>query len=331
MEIRRMSLDEWGEALPDRGFEPFHAPAALSVLDDHAPGDLHLLGGYKGQQVVGLLPAFVRSTPAGRAVVSPPPGMMVPRLGPLVMPASPKRRKRERVTRRFVEGVLDELSVGGRLTVTRIVAPAEYRDPRPFDWQSMSVSPAFTYRVDASDPESTKAAFSKSLRRNLRDARDLGVTVERADDCTAAVYGDVRDRYEDQGDPFRITREYVTDLVDALGDRARTFVARDPGGEYLSGVVALYSSDAAYFWLGGAKTTYEGTSVNGLVHWRILRDVAEDPPVDTATEYDLVGANTERLCKYKAQFGGRLVPYYVAESGGALTPLAKTVYRFTDR
>src|SRR6056297_1624637 len=97
MEIRQLSVAEWGEALPADGFEVFHTPAALGVLDDHAAGELRLYGGFKGDRPVGLMPLVVRESTVGRAVLSPPPGFSIPRLGPLIMPASPKRRKREKV------------------------------------------------------------------------------------------------------------------------------------------------------------------------------------------------------------------------------------------
>ena len=328
MEIKRLGLEEWERALPATDTEPFYRPAALSVLDDHAAGELRLLGGFKGDRPVGLLPVFVRSLPASRAVVSPPPGLGVPRLGPIVMPASPKRRKRERVNRTFIEGVFEELGVERRLTMTRIVGSPAYVDPRPFRWQSLSVSTSFTYRVDATDPETTRAEFSKSLRREIRDAEALDVTVEREGATGAAsVYRDAADRYDDQGESLCFTAEYVDDLVTALDDRARTYVARDGDGDYLGGIVVVYSGDAAYFWLGGTKAVHEGTSINSLIHWHILEDIAEDPPVETVTEYDLMGANTERLCQYKAKFGGDLVPYYVVESDGLLLPLAKRAYQ----
>jgi hypothetical protein len=121
---------------------------------------------------------------------------------------------------------------------------------------------------------------------------------------------------------------YVRDLWRNLGDRAQTYVARDADGEYLSGITALYSNDMAYFWQGGARAVYEGTSVNSLVHWHIISDIVEDPPVESVTAYDLMGANTERLCRYKAKFGAELVPYYLVESSGTTMTAAKRAYQF---
>jgi hypothetical protein len=331
MEIRRIDLDEWERRLPSRGIEVFHRPEALSVLDEHSSWTLRLLGAYKGDQPVGLLPAFERSASVGRAVASPPPGFGVPRMGPVLMPASPKRRKRERVNRRFVDSVMEHLDLDRRTTILRMVLSTHHGDPRPYEWRSMRVSAAFTYRLEPDDLEQTMASFSKSLRREIRDGRELDVTVGREPGSVQRVYRDARERYDEQGERLGFSLEYVEDLVDALGGSARTYVARDGRGEYLGGIVSLFSTDAAYFWLGGASNNFEGTSLNGLLHWTVIEDVATDPPNDSVTAYDLVGANTERLCKYKAKFGGDLIPYYEVESRSRLTQLAKKTYRLTGR
>jgi hypothetical protein len=357
MRIERLDLSDWESALPSGGFELFHLPQALEVLERHSDAELELFGGFKGEQPIALLPVFVRRRSVGVAVTSPPPGFGVPRLGPILMPASPKRRKREKVNEEFTEAVLEELGadldldrrlaaagvaspmaeraldrfdVNSRLTLFRMECNAAYGDPRPYAWGDLRVEPAFTYVLDLEDrtADDVRGSFSRSLRREIRDAEDLDVTVETEGlDGARAVYRATEQRFAEQNQAFGLTWSCVRDLLEALGDRARTYVARDADGEYLSGVTALYSNDWAYFWQGGVTAVHEGTAVNGLVHWRLVEDVLEDPPVDSVTRYDLMGANTERLCRYKAKFGAGLVPYYVVESSGAGIAVAKRAYR----
>jgi hypothetical protein len=335
MRLERLSTEEWGAALPASGFEVFHTPAALAVLDDHAEGDLVLYGGFKGDQPVALFPAFVQDRAVGRAVLSPPPGFAVSQLGPILMPTSPKRRKREKVNRNFAEALVEELDVDSRLTLFRAVCHAAFPDPRPYVWSDLSLSTAFTYRLPIDDDtDSILGSFSKSLRREIRDARDLDVTVDvEGVSGTEAVFERTRERYAEQGRGFSLSWPYVRDLTESLAaeDRARTYVVRDADGDLLSGVVVLYSNDVAYYWLGGTRTVHDGVSVNSLLHWRIIEDVAAAPPRDSVAGYDLVGANTERLCRYKSKFGADLVPYYVLESSGPGMDVAKAAYRMVSR
>jgi len=335
MEIEQLSLEEWGDALPSSGFEVFHTPAALDVLDDHTAGELRLYGGFKGNQPVGLFPVVVQERAFGRGLLSPPPGLAIPRLGPIVMPTSPKRRKQEKVNGRFAEQVLEELDVDSSLTLFRTVCPTSYPDPRPYVWSNLSLDTSFTYHLEiGDDTDQMLKSFSKSLRREVRDAKDLDIVVDVAEeDGVRTVFERTRDRYEEQDRGFTLDWAYVSDLTRQLADddRCRTYVVRTPEGRFLSGIVVLYSNDAAYYWLGGARTTYEGTSVNSLLHWHIIKDIADGEPRESVTKYDLMGANTERLCRYKSKFGASLAPYYTLESGGAGMTAAKTAYRLVSR
>jgi len=358
MRVERLNLAEWADALPPDGFEPFHLPAALSAIDSHATGDLRLYGGFKGNQPIALLPVVVQERSVGTAVLSPPPGMAIPRLGPILMPTSPKRRKQEKVNQEFTERVLDRVGadfalderlasaglddalatrVGERvdegLTLFRMICGTDYGDPRPYLWDDLAVEPYFTYHLDLDgrSPDEVMKSFSKSLRREIRDARDLDLTVDREGvDGARAVYEHTVARYDDQGERLDLPWPYVRELWQNMDDRARTYVARDGDGEYLTGITVLYSNDAGYFWQGGARTVYEGTSVNSLVHWNVIEEIIDDPPVESVTTYDLMGANTQRLCRYKSKFGADLVPYYLVESSGTTMAAAKRAYEFVQ-
>lgn len=333
MRIERLDITEWEDALPTSGFEVFHTAAALRVLERHATGDLFLLGGYRGEQLVAMVPLFVRRIGRVRVVSSPPPAMAVPRLGPIVMPTSPKRRKQEKVNREFTEGMLDVLDADSTRTLFRMVCNTEYTDPRPYRWAGLTVEPSFTYRLAVDDStDELLASFSKSLRREIRSGQDLDVGIETAGiEGGRRVFQETADRYAEQSQRFGVTWPYVHDVITSLDERCRVYVARDPDGNYLGGIIALFSNDAAYFWLGGTRSTYENVSINSLLHWRIIRDIAENPPVDSVSEYDLVGANTEHLCRYKSKFGADLVPYYVVESGGLAMDAAKETYQVANR
>ena len=129
MRFERLDADEWASGLPSSGFEVFHTREALDVLDRHATGERLLVGGYRGEQLLGMIPLFVRRVAGLRVVSSPPPGMSIPGLGPLVMPTSPKQRKQEKVNREFTSGVLDAIEADDPRTLVRLIRPS--RLPRP--------------------------------------------------------------------------------------------------------------------------------------------------------------------------------------------------------
>ncbi len=329
MRLEQLPLEEWDAALPRAGFEPFHTAAALDVLDSHASGQMQLFAGYNGQNPVAMVPLFIQRRSIGTTVTSPPPGLGVPRLGPILMPASPKRSKQERLNRRFATAIIEELELDSSRTLFRMIGNTAYSDPRPYRWADFEITPVFTYRLDISESSADEllSNCSKSLRREIRDVRDLEVDIQTEGlEGAHAVYEQTESRYRQQDEPFSLSWEYVRAMFEALDKRARSYVVRDPDGEFVSGVTVVYSNDAAYFWQGGARGEYNGTTVNSYLHWRIIEDLIEDPPIQTVSAYDLVGANTDRLCKYKSKFGASLQPYYKIESSGPQMELAKRAY-----
>lgn len=329
MEVRELTLSQWEDEIPSDGFEVFHRPQVLRVLDEHAPSELLLLGGYKGDELGALLPVFVRDLPFFRAILSPPPGFSVPRMGPLVLEASPKRRKQESANRSFAEAVVDALDVGHRRTTLGMVCSPEYEDPRPFLWEGYYVDPRFTHRVDLDDVDEDDVlmSFTSDLRSEIRKRDELDVAIElEGGDAAVRVHHGLERRYAEQGTTFPTSPGFTRDLVAALGEHARVYVARGSDGEYLSGITVLYSNDEAHFWQGGTSANYDGVSVNSLLHWRIIEDVLSDPALDSVSRYDLGTVNDERLSRYKSKFNPTLVPYYEIKSDRWMV-LAKKAYQ----
>lgn len=327
MDIEDITIDEWEELLPDRGFDVFHAPEALSVVEEYSQGTLRLLGGFNGEECVGLFPAVIREQWSFRFVLSPPPGLSIPALGPVLMQASPKRRKQEKLNERFTEGVLKAVDIDDHRTLLGVGTSSAYRDPRPYDWAGLGVTPRFSYVIDLAETnaEALLGSFTSDLRSEIRkrDELDVSIDVEGAD-AAERVCRDLKRRHVEQGLAYPTPERFSRDLVDALDDRARVYVARTPGGEFLSGITVLYSADKALFWQGGTKADYESVSVNSLLHWKIIQDVLGDPELDSVTRYDLSDATNRRIARYKSKFGPELTPHYEVKS--TLMSVAKKAY-----
>lgn len=332
MRLETLSISEWGDVLPADGFEVFHSPELLQIIDDHYPGDLHLFGGFKGQEPVGLVPMFVREKSIGRLVTSPPVGFGIGRLGPMLMPTSPKQRKRESVNKEFVQKVIEATDADGPATLFRMSCNIQYTDPRPFYWEGFNVDPGFTYRLDLTSTTSdqTLKSFSRDLRKDIRKKDETGITIQTGGKRAAKkTYQAMQNRFRAQGTSHPLSWEFVHDLLEAFGDRVRVYVAESDEGGFISGMIVLYSNGTAYNWKGGAKPSNQNTRVspNNLLHWRIIEDVLTDPALDSIEQYDLYTANNERLAQYKSSFGGTLIPYYIIESAGFPTMVAKWVYQ----
>lgn len=327
MEIRDLTLDGYGSHLPQTGVGVFHAPEALAVVDEYTEGDLRLLAGFRGQEPVGLWPVFVRERWPLRLVMSPPPGLSVPRLGPVVMPTSPKRRKRAKLNERFVSGVMEAVDAGAHRTLFGMASHPAYGDPRPYVWSGLRVAPRFSYELDLRDRSSDEvlSSFTKNVRREIRKREELAVTVGAEDASLAArVCHDVERRYGEQGLTYSTPPAFSRDLVESLAEHARVYTARAPNGDFLSGITVLYANDRARFWQGGTKADYRNVSVNALLHWEIIRDILHDPDLESVERYDLGSVNNRRIARYKSNFNPDLTTHYEVKSN--LMALAKQAY-----
>lgn len=317
MKIRTVTLEEWDSMLPDRGADVFHTPEALDVLDEYATGELRLLGGFRGQEPVGLFPFFVREQWSFRFVLSPPPGLSVPFLGPVLMSTSPKQRKQEKLNERFIEGTLAEIDAEESRTLFGMGGCLDYTDPRPYLWEELNVAPRFSYVLDVAgrNQDELLGSFTSDLRSEIRKREELDVSIDTEGPAQAErVCRNLKQRHVEQGLTYPTPESFSGDLVEALGDCARVYVARSPDGKFLSGITILYSNDKAMFWQGGTKADYENVSVNSLLHWKIIEDIIEDSALDSVERYDLGAVNNRRISRFKSKFNPELTPYYEVKS-----------------
>ncbi|QSG03023.1 GNAT family N-acetyltransferase [Natranaeroarchaeum sulfidigenes] len=312
IEIERFGSDErdrWNR-LVERSPQatPFHRYEALEVLAEDSGSDLHPLVGFKGQEPVGILPLFGLSLGPITAAFSPPPDLKVSYLGPALLNFEKlKQRKAERRHDSFVDACVDYLDAAWNPNFTQLRTGPWYEDPRPFAWNEFDVDPAYTYVVDLTpDRETLLASFSSDARKNATDEVDADVEITVGDRrAVKRIITQVIERHAHQGESYKLTPETVTRLYGRLGrDRVRPYVCTVDGA-FVGGVVTVEDDRTVYRWQGGAKPETD-VPINDRLDWRIMTD-AMDRGLD---RYDLVGANNQRLCGYKAKFAPDLYTYY---------------------
>jgi hypothetical protein len=293
----------------------FHEYEALEVLADHSGGRLHPLIGFKGQEPVGLFPVFEIRKQLVTTAFSPPPHLRVPYLGPAFLNmAKLKQRKRERRRQQFVDGCFEWLRSELSPKYAHVRTGTTFSDARPFKWNEYDVTPGYTYAVDLTPgEEDLLMTFSGDARSNVRNADgDAYEISEGGPDAIRRIVDQVRKRYESQGIGFDPTAEFVVDLYDRTENGHVRPYALSVDGEFVGGILALEYGDRVSRWQGGVRTDADvDVPTNDLLDWRIMTD-GIDRGVST---YDLVGADTRRINKYKAKFNPELATYYSVERG----------------
>lgn len=303
-----------------------HELEALEVQADHAGATLHPLIGFVGQEPIGLFPVFEIRKGVITTAFSPPPHLRVPYLGPATLNLGKlKQRKREKRRTRFVEACLEWIAseLGPRYGHVR-TSPA-FADVRPFTWNDFDATPEYTYAVDlARDEDEILASFSSDARRNVRktdaDAYEIEIGGREA---LRLVHEQVNRRYESQGIGFGVPFAFVRDLAEVADDGAvRPYTLR-VDDEFVGGIVALEYGDRIGRWMGGVRTDADvDVPTNDLLDWAIVCD-GRERGLET---YDLVGADTRRINRYKTKFDPDLETYYSLEYGSFGMRTAASLY-----
>lgn len=293
----------------------FHEYEALEVLAEHAGAHLYPLIGHKGQEPVGVFPIFTLRKGPVTTAFSPPPHLRVPALGPAFTNLEKlKQRKREKRRERFLEGCFEWLDAERSPRYVHVRTAPGFPDARPFVWQEYDVSPVYTYHVDVTpDPDDLLDRFSSDARRNVTNTPEDDYTVEEGGrNAIDQIVEQVAARYAAQDVSFDVPAAFVHDLYDRLeGGAIRPYVLR-VDDEFVGGILAVEYGDTIGRWMGGVRTDRDiDVPTNDLLDWTIMRE-AHERGLET---YDLVGAETQRINRYKAKFNPALETYHEIERG----------------
>lgn len=292
----------------------FHEYEVLEVQAEHADATLYPLIGYKGQEPVGLFPVFEIRKGIVTTAFSPPPLLRVPYLGPALLNMGKlKRRKRDRRLRQFVDECTGWVEAEIAPTYESVRTGPAFGDPRPFRWAEYDVTSEHTYVVDlATDADELLATFSRDARTNVTKTPDDRYRIEEGGpDAIRDVVEQVSRRYESQGLDFHLSDAFAIDCYERAANGAvRPYTLRVDGA-FVGGIVAVEHGDTVFRWLGGVRTDDVDLPTNDLLDWAVMRDGLERG----VSAYDLVGAETPQINRYKAKFDPSLRTHYSFERG----------------
>lgn len=327
IEVRQVDDDDRWNSYLDHALTPtpFHYAEVLDVLASAADATLHRLGGFKGQEPVGLFPVFEVDRGPVTGVFSPPPDLKVPYLGPTLVTRgdAPKRRRLDRQHHEFIERTIDHFSASIDPALVHIRTPPGYDDVRSFSWNEYESDPRYTYVIDLTKSEQDLLdSFSSDARRNVTSDYDANYEICEGDaDDIAQIVAQTTKRHADQGEPFPIDASFVNDLYEAAPDGAVRPIVCRIDGEFTTGTVCLEAHNTAIRWVGSAKPSCD-IPANDLIDWEYCRRAADRGVVS----FDLAGANTPRIAEYKAKFAPDLVPYYRVKCASRTMDAAVSLY-----
>jgi len=281
----------------------FHRWEWLRIAEKYSKTKLYPLIAYKGTTPVAAFPVFVRKFGLFSAVFSPPPRLAIPFLGPVIAEyGSLKQNKRETICQGLVEGFASLLREW-RAAYVSVTTPPELVDVRQFLWQGFKAKPMYNYFFDLSrGRDYLWGRLKKARRKNItKTGRKFEFRAGGSEDFEFVISG-VFSRAAEQNIKLRLSREYLREVYRRMNGCIDVHVvSRD--GENVVGLINLTHGSSVYSWLGNFKRHIKGYSPNDLLLWSSVEHYISRG----YTRFFEIGANTQRLVRFKSQFNPELV------------------------
>jgi hypothetical protein len=302
----------------------FHKRGFLETIEKHTGYTLLPYGMYAKDKLVCIFPVFLKTNYGVNVILSPPPRTGVPYMG-FVMSEEydtlTQNGKEVRMREVILEltGKLDEFSP---IYVSIQVIPS-FIDVREFKWNDYSIEPLFTYYLPTDAPlEEILKGFSRSTRNAIKKIMDnkFNMEIKESTDLDP-FYGILSKRYEEQGIRFPIiSMEYLGDLLRLYPDNIRLYYVYDEDSNILGSSLAIIYKGKVISWMGTPKPDVS-LPVNDLIFWELIK-IAKD----TNRIFEIGGADTRRLCAFKARFNPSLETNYRVFRRRNIGAMAEWVY-----
>jgi lipid II:glycine glycyltransferase (peptidoglycan interpeptide bridge formation enzyme) len=304
----------------------FHKTAWLEAAAEETKTELIRILGFWGENIFIALPIFVKRSMGFKVAFSPPPKCLIPAMGLVISNDNVKQDGFEKKYFRAVDSI--EKFIKSRLKVDyiRIVNSVELNDIRPFRWNNYRADPNYTYFINLNGDEKKKFENMKGqVRQHIRRAQKYSdlqiVSGDRRD------YSDliklVRDRYSDQNLSLPVSDIYMKKIFDEYYNTNLFMIKAVQNNKHLlTGIVLLKYKNKIQFWIGGIPPKEKFVGINEFLHWNVIKENLNT----NFKYYDLVGANTEHLCRYKSKFNPALRLYFTVEKGNLKGNLLKLFY-----
>jgi hypothetical protein len=192
--------------------------------------------------------------------------------------------------------------------VMPIALPPQISDARPWQWMGFKATVKYTYYIDL---PFTLTQADNTIRASINKALNAGYTCSRSN-ISSHILECLAETEERNNFNSKLDNETLELARQLMGDeRFRSYVCYAPDGEPVSSCVVFYSPGGlAIGWLAGTKTAHLKAGVAQLLYNYKLADLQQAGCIG----FDFGGANMQSIARMKANWGGRLVPYYVIES-----------------
>jgi hypothetical protein len=307
LELAPEQLDRWSQLVRDSPHgSAYSLPGYLETLCSAGGGRYAVLAAFRGEEIVGGIAAYERSSPLGTFVA---PRLLLYYNG-FVLREYRTKYPSERTARQLeaVAALAEALESRGygRLELR---SRSTLTDGRALQERGWSVSPSYSYVVSLTDLDAQWQRAEQNFRRLVDRGRELELTVSINDDFESFFRLHEATAVR-KGAPLYLEAAAFKRYYEGLRshDLCRLYHARLRDGRVAASQLVLTGHPVTHTVSAAADADLQQTGANAFLRWSALEDLASLGHL----ENDLTDATLGPVAHFKSQLGSSLETSLVA-------------------
>jgi lipid II:glycine glycyltransferase (peptidoglycan interpeptide bridge formation enzyme) len=324
--FEKSNSSQWDEII--RGAENgtlYHSWDWLKIIEKYSGSKLYPLVYFDSEdkKPFGAIPLFYMNKYGMKMVFSPPPGSSIT-LGPVLIEKGYKQHKRELAYLDFQASIDQFIAKLGARYIGITTSPG-LLDIRPFLWSQYKVIPLYTYKIDLSPgKEIVCGAISQKVKQNVRNAEKRGIIVTESNDSESVehiIYSLMR-TFGKQQLKSPVQKGYLQELFEKFRQTGLKIYLANYEGKVIGSLMCSVYKETLVTWVGGSRNDSNNLEANELLTLYTLNKAIDEG----FSWYELMGANTRRLCDFKSRFCPQPSLYFQINKAGFLGKMAEKTY-----
>lgn len=277
----------------------FHRVHWLSILEMTQSLPLIRLGFFEGEELVGILPLFLKKVWPLRIAASPFVVEDTPYLGIVIADE-------------LLDDALNLLNEYVKRKGIHYLRMLQNEKMRVELNDKYTLIEKHTHILDLNDSEEEIwKQLEGRCRTAVRKAEKSGIkiVVEESRECIETYYVMLQKLYQNQNMMTPNTLEFYYRLWDEFFPNNLRILTARYEEEAVAGVILIADGRRWYYLNGTSLPKFNHLCPNNLIQWEAIR-LAK---ANGGERYDFVGSDIERLAKFKKSFGGELNIYSCLE------------------
>lgn len=307
----------------------FHRWKFLKIIEKYSGYSLATYGIYKGEQLAGVLPLFIRKKNGLKLTYSAPQQarVYIPYLGFILAGEySGMKQHRKELYLDIVARGVDEAISQESPNYAFLSMPPGLTDLREFRHLGYSIDIGYTYTIDLSKPvEELWAGMSKTCKNTIRSWDKKHVEIEPSGDVDT-FFAVMKKALDKEGDTFFHSQspEYLKEILATFPDNVKMYTMYSEETPVAIQVNIEYKNRMIFWMYGRAGNC--GSPVEYL-NWEHIKR-AKEAGLSIVENW---GTETKRLNTYKAKFDPTLEVCCSLRKSDTLGKLANMTYSSITR